>query len=52
VTVGEVGGKQVTYFRQDDLGSSVATLLVRGATPDILDDVERAIDDAVNVFKV
>lgn len=52
VSVGEVGGKSVTYFRTDEQGkSSVATLLVRGATSNILDDVERAIDDAVNVFK-
>lgn len=33
-------------------GSSVSTVVVRGSTDSILDDVERAIDDGVNSYKV
>lgn len=29
----------------------MATIVVRGATDNIMDDVERAIDDGVNTFK-
>ena len=31
--------------------SSMSTIVVRGATESIMDDVERAIDDGVNTFK-
>jgi len=51
VTVEEIGSTQVTIFRQNKEESAVATLVVRGSTDNIMDDVERAIDDGVNVFK-
>ncbi|KAK2735698.1 T-complex protein 1 subunit theta [Myotisia sp. PD_48] len=49
----EIGGDRVTVFRQEDGGSlsRTATVLLRGATQNYLDDVERAIDDGVNVVK-
>ena len=31
--------------------SAVATIVIRGATDNIMDDIERAIDDGVNTFK-
>lgn len=34
------------------MDSAVNTILVRGATDNLMDDVERAIDDGVNNFKV
>ena len=30
----------------------MCTVLIRGATDNILDDIERAIDDGVNNFKI
>eukprot|EP00123_Amoebidium_parasiticum_P014885 comp22685_c1_seq1/m.35103 comp22685_c1_seq1/g.35103 ORF comp22685_c1_seq1/g.35103 comp22685_c1_seq1/m.35103 type:complete len:546 (-) comp22685_c1_seq1:106-1743(-) len=51
VRVTEIGDQDVTVFSQEEEGSQVATILVRGATDNAMDDVERAIDDAVNVFK-
>jgi T-complex protein 1 subunit theta len=51
VTVEEIGSTQVTIFRQDKEESAVATLVVRGSTDNIMDDVERAVDDGVNVYK-
>ena len=31
--------------------SRVSTIVVRGSTDNYMDDIERAIDDGVNVFK-
>ncbi|CAE7173308.1 unnamed protein product [Rhizoctonia solani] len=53
----EIGGDRVTVFRQDPpVGSAAeksktATIVLRGATANTLDDMERAIDDGVNVIK-
>jgi T-complex protein 1 subunit theta len=51
VTVEEIGSTQVTIFRQNNEDSAVSTLVVRGSTDNIMDDVERAVDDGVNVYK-
>eukprot|EP00730_Choanoeca_flexa_P016018 TRINITY_DN7489_c0_g1_i1.p1 TRINITY_DN7489_c0_g1~~TRINITY_DN7489_c0_g1_i1.p1 ORF type:complete len:547 (+),score=177.95 TRINITY_DN7489_c0_g1_i1:85-1725(+) len=51
VELDEIGDTTVTIFRQDDLDSAVSTIIVRGATDNIMDDIERAIDDGVNNFK-
>lgn len=49
----EIGGDRVTVFRQEDPAAvtRTATIVLRGATQNHLDDVERAIDDGVNVVK-
>lgn len=49
----EIGGDRVTVFRQEDPSAvtRTATIVLRGATQNHLDDVERAIDDGVNVVK-
>ncbi len=59
----EVGGDRVTVFRQLGEGdedyntktageqSNLATIVLRGATKNLLDDLERAVDDGVNVIK-
>jgi len=47
----EIGGDRVTVFRQENEQTRTATLVLRGATQNHLDDVERAIDDGVNVVK-
>ena len=47
----EIGGDRVTVFRQEKEISRTATIILRGATQNSLDDVERAIDDGVNVVK-
>lgn len=35
----------------DKEGSKISTVVVRGSTDNIMDDVERAVDDAINTFK-
>ena len=47
----EVGSTKCTILKQDSEGSRIATLLLRASTQNLLDDVERAVDDAVNVYK-
>lgn len=37
---------------KNDAGASVSTVVIRGATDSSLDDIERAIDDGVNSYKV
>ncbi|KAI9230473.1 MAG: T-complex protein 1 theta subunit [Piptocephalis tieghemiana] len=61
----EIGGDRVTVFRQEEDSQGLqtsadgkkrrrtrtATIVLRGATANHLDDVERAIDDGINVIK-
>jgi T-complex protein 1 subunit theta len=58
----EVGGDRVTVLRQlsdeerngdaaDGEKSRTSTIVLRGATQNSLDDLERAVDDGVNVLK-
>ncbi|KAE8358090.1 TCP-1/cpn60 chaperonin family-domain-containing protein [Aspergillus caelatus] len=49
----EIGGDRVTVFRQEEANTvtRTATIVLRGATQNHLDDVERAIDDGVNAVK-
>lgn len=47
----ELGGKMIVVFEQDKDDSRLSTIVVRGATQNVMDDVERAIDDGVNTFK-
>ncbi|KAF3906670.1 hypothetical protein ABW20_dc0109961 [Dactylellina cionopaga] len=47
----ELGGDRVTVFRQENETTKTATIVIRGATQNYLDDVERAIDDGVNAVK-
>ncbi|GFY99868.1 TCP-1/cpn60 chaperonin family protein [Actinidia rufa] len=51
VSVEEIGGVRVTVVRNEEGGNSVATVVLRGSTDSILDDLERAVDDGVNTFK-
>merc|ERR1712226_1518666 len=47
-----VGEQQVVIFERGTDSSSMCTVLIRGATNNILDDIERAVDDGVNNFKI
>ncbi|XP_046566176.1 LOW QUALITY PROTEIN: T-complex protein 1 subunit theta-like [Haliotis rubra] len=47
----EIGGTPVIVFKQDKEESSICTIVIRGSTENIMDDIERAVDDGVNTFK-
>jgi len=51
VSVEEIGGFRVTVVRNEEGGNSVSTVVLRGSTDSILDDLERAVDDGVNTYK-
>jgi len=51
VFVDEVGDVPVILFRQDKDESAISTVVIRGSTDNIMDDIERAVDDGVNNFK-
>lgn len=47
----EIGDTDVVIFDKKGEWGAVATILVRGSSQSLMDDVERAIDDAVNTYK-
>jgi len=51
VAVEEIGDMRITAFRQDGEKSALSTIIIRGATDNIMDDIQRAVDDGVNVYK-
>lgn len=51
VVVEEIGSTKCTVFKMGKHGSRIATILLRASTQNLLDDVDRAIDDGVNVYK-
>ncbi|KAL0484378.1 T-complex protein 1 subunit theta CCT8 [Acrasis kona] len=54
VHVEEIGDTKVIVFRQDPKNvdrAGLSTIVARGATQNVLDEIERAIDDGVNVYK-
>lgn len=51
VYVDEVGDVPVISFNQGKAQGAISTIIVRGSTDNIMDDIERSIDDGVNNFK-
>lgn len=51
VKIVEVGGTKVCVFDQEDETSKIATVVIRGSTRNAMEDIERAVDDGVSVFK-
>ncbi len=47
----ELGSDRCTVFRQEGESTRTSTIVLRGATQNSLDDLERAIDDGVNSIK-
>lgn len=52
VSVEELGDTPLVVFKIEGSESRISTVVVRGATDNYMDDIERAIDDGVNTFKV
>lgn len=51
VRIDEIGGTAVVIFEQNSKTTSISTIVVRGSTENIMDDIERAVNDGVNTFK-
>ena len=53
VSVQELSSRLVTVFKQEaGEDSGIATIVLRGPTMNLLDDIERAVDDAANVARM
>lgn len=48
----ELGDTVVVVFSQEREESAMSTIIIRGSTDNVMDDIERAIDDGVNTVKV
>ncbi|XP_065907304.1 T-complex protein 1 subunit theta-like [Dysidea avara] len=51
VEIGEIGDTNIIVFKQEKEESAVSTIIVRGSTDNIMDDIERAVDDGINTFR-
>jgi T-complex protein 1 subunit theta len=51
VFIDEIGDTPVVIFKQKSASSKIATIVVRGSTDNVMDDMERAVDDGINTFK-
>jgi len=51
VHVVELGSTNLIYFENTKENSNLVSIVLRGPTDNLLDDVERCIDDGVNTFK-
>jgi len=48
----EVGSEKVTVFEKSANDCKLVSIILRGATVTVMEDVERAIDDGINTFRV
>uniref|UniRef100_A0A8C5DCW2 T-complex protein 1 subunit theta n=1 Tax=Gouania willdenowi TaxID=441366 RepID=A0A8C5DCW2_GOUWI len=48
----ELGDTQVVVFKHEKEDGAISTVVIRGSTDNLMDDIERAVDDGVNTFKV
>lgn len=51
VKVSEIGSTRVTIFEKNAVVSEVTTIIIRGATSTIMDDVERSLENGVACYK-
>lgn len=49
VEVREIGSTPIVVFKR---GGFLSTIIIRGATPNLIDDVERSINDGINTFRI
>jgi T-complex protein 1 subunit theta len=51
VAVEEIASEKLVIFKRDTADCKLSTIILRGSTTNILEDIERAIDDAVHVYR-
>uniref|UniRef100_A0A8C8UAX4 CCT-theta n=1 Tax=Peromyscus maniculatus bairdii TaxID=230844 RepID=A0A8C8UAX4_PERMB len=52
VCLSEGGDTQVAVFKHEKEDGAISTTVLRGSVDNLMDDIERAVDDGVNTFKV
>ena len=51
VGVEEIASEKVVVIKRNTLDCKLSTIVLRGSTTNILEDIERAIDDGVHVYR-
>ena len=51
VTVKEIGSTKVSVFEKNQVNNKLMTIVLRGATTSIMDDIERALENGISVYK-
>jgi T-complex protein 1 subunit theta len=51
VDIKEIGGTKCLVFAQENESSKISTIVLRGPTINILDELDRAVDGGVNIYK-
>jgi len=51
IRVSEIGGSACLLVEQDETMGQISTVVIRGSTENMMDDIERAIDDGVNAYR-
>lgn len=51
VYISEIGDTPLVIFKQASKQSRIATIVIRGSTDSVMDELSRAIDDGVNNYK-
>lgn len=51
VVVEELGSEKLVVFKRETQDCKLSTIILRGSTKNLLEDIERAIDDAINVYR-
>eukprot|EP00825_Cyclidium_porcatum_P028382 TRINITY_DN3065_c0_g1_i1.p1 TRINITY_DN3065_c0_g1~~TRINITY_DN3065_c0_g1_i1.p1 ORF type:complete len:451 (-),score=92.16 TRINITY_DN3065_c0_g1_i1:456-1808(-) len=49
--VQEIGSQKVTIFKKQNKDCNLSTIVVRGSSNQLMDDIERGIEDGVNVYR-
>ncbi|EHB03927.1 T-complex protein 1 subunit theta [Heterocephalus glaber] len=52
IYLSEVGDTQVVVFNHEKEDGAISTKGLRGSTDNLMDDIERAVDDGINTFEV
>lgn len=52
LTCEDIGGSSVIVLEQPPAQGQICSIVLKGSTEQLLDDLERAVDDGVNTFKV
>ncbi|CAG9321312.1 unnamed protein product [Blepharisma stoltei] len=52
VSLEEISSNKVTVFKRENERTQIATVVVRASTKNVMDDAERALDDAFNTFRM
>lgn len=47
----EIGSEKLTIFEKNSENCRLSTVVIRGSTRGLMDDIERAIDDSVSVYR-